>query len=84
MTPLIVRAASNVNDYLENLVTKNEYLDSKKLFDCVALDSVASCFFGVEIDSVNNPENEISKHLTNISSTSASRNVKLIINCNYD
>lgn len=47
-----------MQNYLENVISKNELLDVRELSACYTTNVTASIGFGIEVDTINNPNNE--------------------------
>lgn len=71
MCELIVPCARKVIDYLFELSdSEKKMLDTRELFARYATDVIATCAFGLKVDSVNNPKNNfytIGKSAANLS-----------------
>ena len=60
MLALIGSAVDNMVEHLEEVVTEdNPVVDVKNVFQCMALDVIAKCAFGIDSNSFKNPNNEV-------------------------
>lgn len=57
MFTTIVDCATTVQHYLQVLTDKNELLDVKEISAAYTTNIIASVAFGIDVDSVNNPNN---------------------------
>ena len=63
MLALIGSSVDNMVEHLEEVVTQdNPVVDVKNVFQCMALDVIAKCAFGIESNSFKNPDNDVFVH----------------------
>nr|QUF59371.1 cytochrome p450 CYP3044B4 [Brachionus angularis] len=79
MSKLMIECSYRLNDHLVKLEEKDEYFDARKLFGYLSLDMMCSCCFGFSVDSINDPNNEILKHVRNLSIDSLTKDPRLIL-----
>nr|XP_006813673.1 PREDICTED: cytochrome P450 3A12-like [Saccoglossus kowalevskii] len=58
MVPLLNKCAETMVKNCSKLCESNQAIEVKGIFGAYAMDCIASCAFGVEIDSLNDPNNE--------------------------
>ena len=60
MLALIGSSVDNMVEHLEEVVAQdNPVVDVKNIFQCMALDVIAKCAFGIESNSFKNPNNKV-------------------------
>ena len=59
MLALIGSSVDNMVEHLEEVTQDNPVVDVKNIFQCMALDVIAKCAFGIESNSFKNPNNEV-------------------------
>lgn len=62
MFPIIVTCGEQLQEYLNNTVEKEEEIDVKDALARFTTDVIASCAFGIETNSLENPDSEFWKH----------------------
>nr|QUF59375.1 cytochrome p450 CYP3044B8 [Brachionus angularis] len=63
MSKLMIECSNRFSDHLKKLSDKEEYLNCRELFGGLSLDVICSCCFGFSVDSLNDPNNEVLKHV---------------------
>lgn len=62
MFSTLVDCGSTLQDYLEDLANKNELLDVCEISACHATNVTASVAFGIEVDTIKDPDNDFRKY----------------------
>lgn len=58
MFPLIVECAVNFSEYLTNVPSNKRVMEIKDIFTRYTNDVIATCAFGINVDSMRNPDND--------------------------
>jgi len=58
MFPLISECAVSFSEYIRNVLSDKSVMEMKDIFTRYANDVIATCAFGIAVDSMRNPENE--------------------------
>lgn len=80
MFTTLLDCGKNLQSHLDNLVNKNELLDLREISACHATNVIASIAFGIEVDSITNPENEFRACGRKMFESSFMNAVRLILN----
>ena len=62
MLALIGSSVDNMVEHLEDVTQDNPVVDVKNIFQCMALDVIAKCAFGIDSNSFKNPNNDVFVH----------------------
>ena len=81
MSKCMLNCIKNYETYVkEKVETSDGIIATKEFFGSYTLDVISSCCFGMDINSINGPNNEFLKNLQ-ILFSGLSRNPKLILIC---
>lgn len=61
MFPTLLQCGESFKEYLQKQAENEETVEMKNVLNNFTLDVIASCAFGLEIDSFNNPDSEFKK-----------------------
>lgn len=61
MTAYMGKIVDNMLDHLEAKLQNDPIIDVKQVFQCLSLDTIANCAFGIDINSFQDPENVLFK-----------------------
>nr|ATW72296.1 cytochrome p450 CYP3044B4 [Brachionus calyciflorus] len=64
MSKLMLECVNNLNENFQKVADKDGIFDSSKYFRSLTLDVISSCCFGFSVDSINEPDNPVIKHLS--------------------
>lgn len=78
MSKCITDVANNLDAYLNELVDKDGILDTRTYFGSFTVDVISSCFFGIQTDSIKDPNNEYLQQIQKVFSTTV-RNPKILM-----
>nr|QUF59370.1 cytochrome p450 CYP3044B3 [Brachionus angularis] len=79
MSKLMIECSNRLNEHLVKLEKNDEYLDAREIFGCLSLDIICSCCFGINIDSMNDPDNEVLKCIKMYYLGSLSKDPRMIL-----
>ncbi|KAJ8675066.1 hypothetical protein QAD02_010852 [Eretmocerus hayati] len=79
MYELMLRCAESFVGQLQKLTSGHEAIDMKDVFTRFTNDVIATCAFGIEIDSLKNPENDFYTHGRRATSSSTSQMMKFFL-----
>nr|QUF59374.1 cytochrome p450 CYP3044B7 [Brachionus angularis] len=63
MSKLMIECSNRFNDHLKKFSDTEEDVNCRQLFGGLSLDVICSCCFGFSVDSLNDPNNEVLKHV---------------------
>nr|QUF59373.1 cytochrome p450 CYP3044B6 [Brachionus angularis] len=66
MSKLMIECSDRFSDNLKKYADKEEYINCRELFGSLSFDVICSCCFGFSVDSLNDSNNEVLKHVKNI------------------
>nr|AHL88981.1 cytochrome p450 3044B1 [Brachionus koreanus] len=66
MSKLMMECSNQLNNHLKKVADQDGTFNGKDYFEGFTLDVICSCCFGFSVDSINDPNNEIIKHLKNL------------------
>lgn len=80
MFTTLLDCGKNLQSHLDSLLNKNELLDLREISVCHATNVIASIAFGIEVDSITNPENEFRACGRKMFESSFMNAIRLILN----
>ncbi|KAK7466666.1 hypothetical protein BaRGS_00037233, partial [Batillaria attramentaria] len=70
MVPAIERVAKNLQNYIKSKAESGEEVELKHLSQCYAIDAIAGVAFGLQVDSLNDPNDPFIKHAKDFAANS--------------
>nr|QEV83805.1 cytochrome P450 [Brachionus rotundiformis] len=63
MSKLMMECSNQLNHHFKKIADEEKTFNGRNYFEGLTLDIICSCCFGFSVDSINDPDNEIIKHL---------------------
>jgi len=79
MTGLMLDTCESFTNHLDKLIEKDETMNAKEMFSCFATDIICSNFFGINVDTLSEPDHPLIKNISKVFGAEFMKNWRILL-----